>query len=395
MKEKNKNNELLEKISKEIFVAGTKHEFAGGFFGSMSRNEITPLSDVDILCLAPNGIHKKDESVFQSELQKTVRNFPVDAILYQSSNIVENFALLNGTNYHALYFLSHITGEKNAAQLLQNEQKKLHGMLEERIREFINIIGNFKGLSSFISSKESRYLKFHFHGTNKWVKLGQLAQIRWPELVGKNTEEILGLLADEYGLDRKELYDGWNTILADRIIQEKEFLNKKESSNYPIENKTLSILLEKFLEDSINNWIQKNGGVSQENAASFIQDIFNLKLIISQPKNYSSKADTVLQAMTARKSDEINKIALEYGHDWWVATNLSINKNTNPETLDYLVFPPFFKETFVWRTVRLYVAKNPNTSVQTLQKILNTPDLREQDYQAAKTNLFIHKGLTI
>jgi hypothetical protein len=48
-------------------------------------------------------------------------------------------------------------------------------------------------------------------------------------------------------------------------------------------------------------------------------------------------------------------------------------------------------DIFLWRTVRLYVGKNKNSSPETLKRILATKNLRDQDYAASKNNL-INRG---
>ena len=110
--------------------------------------------------------------------------------------------------------------------------------------------------------------------------------------------------------------------------------------------------------------------------------------LIPESLSINKKAEAVVEAFVAENDVEIERLYNEHIDDWWVLTNLCVNPNTSDQLLEKIVFPETTIDPILWKSIRLYVAKNKNTSRKTLQMILNTKGLREQDYESAKSTLF-------
>ena len=374
---------LLERLGPEL-------NLAGGVFGSLSRLELTPLSDIDLLCYCKSERFLDVEKHINKAIRSKNIKYSIDNIVLTKIDLVNEYALLNGTNYHSLYFLSNLSGDQKVVEIMRNFQEILYKNEKLRAREFINVISSFYNISFSIKNGDLRYLKFCVHGTNRWVRLAQLAQLRWPKMVGLNTKDIINKLAKHYNLPTTELIKEWKNLMLQRIRQEKFGI---KNCYLPRESNNFSKLAEKFFCDSVL-WIQSAAGVNPEKFNLLFKKVFNLNIPIQKPNKISRPINLFLKTVVSEDSKELFLISKKNWKNWWIATNIAANPYASPENLDYLVFPPVEPNTFLWRTVRLYAGKNQNTFIKTLKKILATKGLRDQDYEAAKYNLR-NRGLDI
>lgn len=377
------SKKILQGLRLLLGRLGPELNLAGGVFGSLSRLELTPLSDIDLLCYCKSERFLDVEKHINKAIRSKNIKYSIDNIVLTNIDLVDDYALLNGTNYHSLYFLSNLSGDHKVVKIMRDFQEILYKNEKLRAREFINIISSFYNISISIKNGDPRYLKFCGHGTNRWVRLAQLAQLRWPKMVGLNTEDIINKLAEHYNLPAAGLIKEWKNLMLQRIRQEKLGI---KNCYLPRESNNFSKLAKEFFCDSVL-WIQSTAGVNPKKFNLLFKKVFNFNIPIPKPNKISRPINLFLKTIVSEDSKELFLISKKNWKNWWIATNIAANPYASPENLDYLVFPPVEQNTFLWRTVRLYAGKNQNTSVKTLKKILATKGLRDQDYEAAKYNL--------
>ena len=383
------NKELLSNVRSSLESSGIKEAFAGGIFGSLSRLELTPLSDIDLLSYFGSSSVSNKGSFKKSHISLKISRYPVDNIILNNIDPVTQFALLNGTNYHSLFFLTNIVGDHKKVEILGGLQKKLYEYQEIRVRECVNIISSYFNIAKITAPADRRSLKFGMEGTNKLVRLCQLAQLHYPDLVGMNTSGILGELSKKFGIEPIGAIKEWEYIFLNRVAWEKSDNNQRSyrSTDHP----HLDNLMKVFLSEVVV-WIQSVAGVDPKNLERFLYKVYGFHIEVPRTYHPSVMVDNFLKVVCSEDSVELEKLAAKSDGDWWTATNIASNVNASPATLESLVFPLHGVDPFLWRTVRLYAAKNPRTSVEILERILSTEGLREQDYEAAKNNLIKRNG---
>lgn len=367
--------QLLEKICTELHVCAS-------VWGSLQRNELTPLSDIDIICYS-NSI--TDSIAMQSSIKRELsyyfHNFHRWDIALIEGNPYD-YALMNGTNYHSVYFSDLVVGDKEQSKFFLTEREKLRNNLQLSYREFFNLFTSYYGLAKVLNTKDARFAKFSINGTNKWVRLAQAAQLRWNYLIGRATKDIIVFLCQKYKLDTTRFIGAYESDFNYRIESE---LSKKIKVN-TAHFSEWQLLFQVFLTDSIP-WIQSDLGVSVSLLKEFIQSM-NIKMAeIPAPKNINLLSESIINAFIEKNPQKLKSIYEDNKNDWWIMTNLCINEHVPSELLEQIVFPQYYVNPTLWKSVRLYVAKNRNTSEKTLSQILNTKGLREQDYLAAQNNL--------
>lgn len=378
--------QLYQSTQRILSIAGVNHSFAGGVWGSLSRLELTPFSDVDVFCYSREQGTPPSFTDVQQTLQALAKDHPVDVLHCTRDNIVDTFALRNGINFHAIYFLPQIVGDPIAASSIIKAQIRLHASEQLRARELINVLGSHRNLSRGVICGDPKWAKFSVAGTNCWVRLAQAAQLRYPQLVGSNTRAILLRLAEMYGANPKGVANDWAESMRWRVGYEENILNNRSLTNNAPIYPYWKPLATAFLLDSFS-WVQRVAGAPQWALSMFAREYVGVDLVIIEPEQIDENLSSTLSAIVLSEPEKLESLARHRPGHWWVATALAANPSTPPEVLDWLVFPDFDLDINVWRTVFLYVAKNQNTSTQTLQRLLETPQLRQQDYEAAAFNL--------
>lgn len=368
-------NSELENICK-------RHKCAAAVWGSYIREEVTPNSDIDIIVFSYNN-----DTNLKGEFIKELQNcFPDEPHwdISKASLPLKEFVSLNGTNYHSVFFSSKIVGEAEAVAAFIKERNFIRSDSDHYIREFFNLFTSYWGLAHVITPNDVRYSKFGINGTNKWARLFQAAQIRWQNLIDQKSLDILSFLCERYNLDFRSFYKNYRYDFSIRTDVE------KNNSSWVAEDVVSSAwkqLFECFAIDCIT-WVQQTGGINPDSYFAFLKR-FGIENIPEIPKygKYNITAETLIGAFIADTDQEIRRLYKENIDDWWVLTNLCVNTNTSEKLLDEIVFPKFHVDNTLWKSIRLYVAKNRNTSVRTLNNLLATRGLREQDYASALANL--------
>ena len=367
--------QLLDRICTEMHICAS-------VWGSLQRNELTPFSDIDIVCHS-NSITDSIaiQSCIKNELSYYFHNFHRwDIALIEGSPY--DYALMNGTNYHSVYFSDLVVGDREQSMFFGAERERLRNNIQLSIREFFNLFTSYYGLAGVLNTGDARFAKFSLNGTNKWVRLVQAAQLRWNCLIGKTTKDIIVYLCNKYKLDTPRFIDAYESDFRYRIESELSKIIKENTVN----SSEWHLLFQLFLTDSIP-WIQSNFGVSVSLLKEFLQSI-NVKMAeIPAPRIINLPSESIINAFVENDSQKLKSIFDNNINDWWIMTNLCINEHVSSELLEQIVFPQYYVNPTLWKSVRLYVAKNRNTSEKTLLRILNTKGLREQDYLAAQNNL--------
>lgn len=374
-KELNSFYESLNSICTEMHICAS-------VWGSFQRNELTPFSDIDIICFSDRSadIDKLHYS-FEKALSKDIHTQHRWDIAFIVGSPYD-YALINGTNYHSVFFSDLVVGERDLVSIFERERERLRNKSELVIREFFNLFTSFFGLARVLNTKDARYAKFSMDGTNKWVRLVQASQLRWHNLIGKTSKDIIASLGQRYSLDVTHLIKAYELDFFYRIESEKDGVVKQNSATYSTWHK----LFQSFILDCIP-WVQSNTGVSSLLLQEFCQSVGITDVSAPSPKNDNPYAEAVIDAFLAQEPQKIHALLDNNTQDWWIMTNLCVNERVPSSVLDKIVFPDFKVDPILWKSVRLYVAKNKYTSINTLQQILHTEGLREQDYLAAHNNL--------
>lgn len=374
---KNKLYYLLDSLGNQL-------QFSASIWGSFSRNAITPQCDIDIICysekLLPNIL-----DIVESSLKNGISNSIRWDVDFIETDIWE-YIKSNGTNYHSVFFSDKVLGFGSTTKLFEETRTKVRLNIDLSIRELFNLFCSYYGLASCISKNDSGYCKYSFYGTNKWTRLIQATQIRWNYLIGKSSIEVLTFLSNKLNIDLDLILKSYYVALQNRIDYESS-KNDRYPYNTSNENLIWYELFNRFFK-LISSEIQENSGVNNILFKKFLDKI-SPNNSIDVPKSNSENvfANIVLRSFLAERKNEFEEILSKYSNNWWAMSNLCINPNASSEIIKKIVFPEFEVNIKNWKTIRLYVAKNKNTDIETLKKILVTPGLREQDYVSAQANL--------
>jgi hypothetical protein len=374
---------LIAQIRLTLDELGRKCGFAGSLWGSLARRELCPGSDVDIVCATAPSRGCIEPSVLNGLIQKTTGSQRrIDTVVTNAEDLYSDFALKIGTDAHSIYFATAPFGDPEGVRRLLDAQQKLMQDPLFRVREFFNSFVSSRGLSEVLNDFDPLKIKLGREGTNQWVRLAVAAQMRWPRLAGENTAEVLDVVARSMDQEPEILTTAFNRIVAERRGLVIRTESERACSADMIAEASLN-----FLRESLD-WISSNSRISSVHLAQFL-DRFGLAGVMPEGKSGTpdTRIDRFLEASSSTNSDRLLELASMESPDWWTATALTANRHTPPEALEVLAFPAFEITPRYWQTVRLYVAKSKFTQSCTLQKLLETPGLREQDYTSARCNL--------
>lgn len=355
---------------------------AAAIWGSCIRDEITPYSDIDIIVFLVEE-NRNIKTTFIESIQQRFPEVSCWDISFATIPLME-FADANGTNYHSVFFSARIVGDLTVKEIFSLEREIVRADRSRSIREFFNLFTSYWGLAHVITPFDERYSKFGINGTNKWVRLFQASQIRWQQLINRKSVEVLSFLCERYNLDYATFYQAYSDDFKKRVfIEEQGVLCSLDLEPSP----KWTLLFKHLMLDSIK-WIQQEGGISPKIFYAFLEKFgIESTYIVPVPAVYNTNANAIVSSFVAESEQEILELYRGNLNNWWVLTNLCINPKTSSDLLDSIVFPNFPVDVTLWKSIRLYVAKNINTREQTLERILATKGLREQDYKSAKKNL--------
>lgn len=373
---------FIDILYSELEIVCKRLHCAAAVWGSYIRDEITPYSDIDIIVFYADE-NWDNKNAFIESLQLSFPDVSRWDISFATIPLIE-FADANGTNYHSVFFSAQIVGDSNVKEIFTIEREIVRAEKSRKIREFFNLFTSYWGLAHVITPFDERYSKFGINGTNKWVRLFQACQIRWRQLINRKSIEVLSFLCEYYNLDYDTFYKAYSDDFKKRVLIEEQgavcSLDLEPSSIW-------TILFKHLMMDSIE-WIQQEGGIRPKTFYAFLKKFgIESRTEVPAPSFYNTNANAVVSSFVAESEQEIIELYRENLNNWWVLTNLCINPKTSSDLLDSIVFPNFPVDPILWKSIRLYVAKNTNTREQTLERILATKGLREQDYNSAQTNL--------
>lgn len=375
-------NVVLDDLYQLLNQVCTEMHICASVWGSIQRNELTQSSDIDIICYTNN---KSEYNTLRYSMEKRLSELTHDSIPWDIAFIhgsPYDYALVNGTNYHSVFFSDLVVGDKELSSYFIAERDRLRNNTILSVREFFNLFTSYWGLARVLNKKDDRYAKFSMNGTNKWVRLIQAAQLRWHFLIGKTSKDVIIYLCQKFQLEVNPFLRAYESDFEYRV--ESEYFKEIKDNTGAFENWHL---LFQFLINDCISWIQADCGVPPSLFHEFCQTMNIIGLKISNPMCINKLAESVITAFVVKDSQKIESILLNNINDWWAMTNLCVNENVSQDHLEQIVFPNFEVDPILWKSVRLYVAKNKNTSPNTLIKILKTKGLRKQDYLAAQNNL--------
>lgn len=361
---------------------GRKMHLCASICGSLQRNEITPSSDIDIICYSNTKI---DHITLRSSIEKELSNYTKKNIRLDIACITGStydYALKKGTNYHAICFSDKVVGDQEQSFYFMLDRNLLRNNPKLYTREFFNLFTSYFGLARVLNTNDAMFTKFSFYGTNKWTRLVQAAQLRWHYLIGKTSKDVIEFLCLRYHIDTARVLEAYELDFECRIMSEINGLTAVNTETFTQWHK----LFCPFILDCIP-WIQFNNGISVPVFQKFCQSMNVISAEIPTPRVINPYAEEIVNAYVEEDPQILESIMVNNRSNWWTMVNLCVNEHVSSKCLDKIVFPDSEYSPIIGKSVLLYVAKNKNTSKNTLLKILNTDNLREIDYLSAQNNL--------
>jgi len=384
----NPSPDLKERVLEVTDHFGKEHGLGIALWGSLSRGELTPSSDIDLLAASASKVPpvKADEmNATIARVAGTARR--VDTVSVGAEHLYRDFALRMGTDAHSVFFSHLLTGDPVGVQRLLNARNELHADLTFRVREFFNCFVSSIGLEQVLHDSDPLISKLSKNGTNRWVRLAMATQIRWPNMIDMSTGETLTYLARIGNSDQGKALSAWERALERRRRAE------NGRSILDISNKDLKVyreLASTLFEESID-WIQDSASVDPQNLKALVERVCSSSMTASISEQLDRTTNVFLLSAISRDPIELQEIARAHGSNWWIATSLVSNQATSSKILHSLAFPEFKIDNRYWQTIRLYVSKSKFTDAATLEQLLSTPGLRKQDYDSAQSNLSSRK----
>jgi predicted nucleotidyltransferase len=355
----------------------------GGLWGSLSRLEMTPSSDIDVVVAVPRP---DCANVSKPPLLEGLDDLDVDVLSYAGSSFLQDWALENGTDFHGLYFAQNLGGETKAVHWFREQQHAVWGDARRRAREVWSILLSQHAVAKFVDRRDKKWAKLSNGGTNSWVRLGQAVQLWHPDLLRLTAQEALVAISPELEIEPTEIRQSWGEALRHRV--EAECSGFEAAISRRVEANRLWIQCRSSLLSKILPWLQASAPIPRVLAASAVAWLgCQLDDTLAPQGNICDSTKAMVHAFIESKAVRLRELQHEYGSDWWVAHALAVNMSTPPDSLDAIVRPRNQVDPHVWRSVRLYAAKNPSTDVRTLAAMLGMAELRNQDHEAARLNL--------
>lgn len=359
-----------------------------GLWGGTGRNEMTSLSDWDVFCWLPTSSARQ---LNVNELLDTWRALGasghIDLLLCTEEDPISDYALTNGTDLHAVYFLSSVRGSQEFVARFLKARERLQGMVKVRIREILHLLITQHAFDLMFCPSHPRSSKFCKGGTRWWTTLAEISHLRYPRNVPPSTSSAMKLIEGVVGCEDSRFTQAWSRSWKLRIEREAGQINDHELTT---ELQKLASLWKVAVGSTLTemlDWMQQKAGVPSQLLDRTLHELkLERSFTIPPPVELSKSIENMLYAFLETDCKALNEM-LSPDADWWTLHAIVMNKHASGETLHQLAFPPWKVNEWAWRNIRLYSAKHPNVGRRTLQQLLATPGLREMDYSAARQSL--------
>ena len=401
-KKKNISDEVIDIIKREFKNIFDQQKYSLFSWGSLSRREMGPYSDLDMIIISDEkNINFDLIELFKQRISKALPTYYIDLLESYTLSELERISKVDGTDMQAYLFMRYELGKKITPVPKLNI-----------VREILHIFCNLEYVySNLYGSNNLKFGPYNIKYYNFAILLS-----KYYSGENMNTESSLRILAKKGKIEEEKVekyIDNFNRILYYRnIVQESnktynckidrekilKMFNEKTYNDLKVnllkisneskemyevlKNIMFKILYENFSDDEVkflNRIIILNEKISSTELDKIIKDnkeeiMMFLAYYINDPK--------ILELI---RSQNENK--------WYVLYGIANNKKASPETLYKLID---YRETklkhnlkhiyqdFSWRNIYLYVAKNPSANKKIKNYILNYKNSRFMDIEAAR-----------
>jgi hypothetical protein len=367
----------------EVATAGRIHGFACGVWGSAQRQALTRNSDLDVLYVGAPEYVTVVEHLLVRFASAPLR---ADVMFVEPQAVEAGHLLKSGTDLHAVYFVAGMHGDQRLARRLAHVRGYVADSPFLRAREAMSLLLGWRAAADLADQADPSFGKVAPGGTNLWVRLVQASQLRWPGARMLGFRAALAAIAEVHSPTPSFVLAEYERSLAARSGRVSHCIDADERARVPPATKScLGALV-----DSLLPWLAANAGLEDKLLEAVISRLYGVFVDRSWVRPNWSPLDAMCVAACTRDCELLAACADNFGHDWWVAHALSLNPHTPAPALDMLLFGTALVTEWHWRTIRLYVARHPNADDSLLSRLLETPGLRDQDYDAAQRSLARH-----
>lgn len=390
-------------------------------WGSVSRGEMAPYSDLDLILLLNQNTKKSKIALFINELRKNFEN-RIDLLEAYDLKTLEKIGNIDGTDRQAVLLAVPLCGSKAIEQeflLLQNRfyaQKERN--LAEVVHTWINLLTVGKNLkvSKEVNIKFSHGLLrqatyIYFHIASSYIR-----KIKPNSTIGVITEPINTCLTNKK--ERNSYMAALDYLIMIRnelhILKSNEVYLLNKSAIQAISKKckvTQSQLRKKIqsskqvilaLENKITDDLANRFGefYTRPDQIEAFSNLLNMsKKITSTDSRMILLSDNIilLILLSHRCTDAhiLEELRKKFIENWYIMYGIANNSSAKSGTLHKLVSLPTgtprrivsLYSGFAWRNVRLYVAKKASVDKKTLRYIIANKKSRPMDVNAANVGL--------
>ncbi|KKR60777.1 MAG: hypothetical protein UU01_C0034G0007 [Parcubacteria group bacterium GW2011_GWA2_40_37] len=388
-------------------------------WGSMARKEMGPFSDLDLILILSRKTNNRKVKKFHDCLSRKLIN-RIDLLEAYDLKTLSKIGSIDGTDRQAILLARPVCGNSKLKKDFLILQNIFHNQVHENMREILHTWSSLFSVSKNIYINKSNNLKF---------SLGFLRHVIFILLIVKlffdkknvvwSTQKaitILGKLGEVNNDTQTAFLTSLNFILEFR--NKVQFFMKNES--YYIDNNLLNGMAKKSncsvdflksrLEDNRSNIVLSSKDINKvisrlickKSTAEFqkYENLLNILIDFEKEINFETEEiimDTkqeILLVLLAHRSKNpriLETLRKNNMTNWYIVYGIAINLYSSPQTLLKLVKPEnkagsyIYKlyDSFAWRNIRLYVAKNKIADKKVLNYIFNHKNSRQMDKEAA------------
>src|SRR3989338_3886109 len=343
-------------------------------WGSMARKEMGPFSDLDLI-LSRKTNNRKVKKFHDCLSRKLINR--IDLLEAYDLKTLSKIGSIDGTDRQEILLARPVCGNSKLKKDFLILQNIFHNQVHENMREILHTWSSLFSVSKNIYINKSNNLKF---------SLGFLRHV------------IFILLIVKLFFDKKNVV--WSTQKAITILGKLGEVN----------NDTQTAFLKCRLEDNRSNIVLSSKDINKvisrlickKSTAEFqkYENLLNILIDFEKEINFETEEiimDTkqeILLVLLAHRSKNpriLETLRKNNMTNWYIVYGIAINLYSSPQTLLKLVKPEnkagsyIYKlyDSFAWRNIRLYVAKNKIADKKVLNYIFNHKNSRQMDKEAA------------
>lgn len=331
-------------------------------WGSTGREEMTKLSDLDLLCWNPDGGPLPELRVRHAAYLDLVECRSGAAGLHA-------WATANATDLHALLFARHIGPPGEGAEQLRATSRRLWSDERLRAREIYHLLITSIRVGTIFGSSLARPEKFALGATRCWTVLAECGQLLAGRPVEGGTRDVLRCMA------QAGLVDGD----AGRAFALAMRLRRRHENGHACSADLLPYLARQYRKSvaaylgAADDWLNEQAPLRSETARLLHETVHADGALVTVPGVAAappsgdcpqpSEADAMLTiALTPDAAVIHEKIARSSSESgWWLRHAALLNPDTYPATLEFIV-KAATRDERLWpdRNLILYAIRHPD-----------------------------------